>query len=291
MVVEILRPSVLLSCASNAESGGISRDSDRLRRGQAAAEGGATGAEILHFRAVIGEAEERELLELVVRDRQVEAVAELLEHRLTHLLLLMCDVLAFAGFAHAVALDRLREDDGGLPFVLHRGGVGGENLGGIVAPAVEAPDLLVRHAGDHRLERRVFAEEVLANVGAVLGFEILILAIDALLHALEKDAARVPGDQGIPAAAPDDLDDVPAGTAEEGLELLDDLAVAAHRPVEALEVAVDDEDQVVEPFAPRQREAPSDSGSSISPSPVKAQTLRSSVSAKPRWWRYFRNRA
>ena len=32
----------------------------------------------------------------------------------------------------------------------------------------------------------------------------------------------------------------------EGLELLDDLAVAPHRSVEALQVAVDDEDEVVE---------------------------------------------
>jgi hypothetical protein len=35
-------------------------------------------------------------------------------------------------------------------------------------------------------------------------------------------------------------------------ELLDDLAVAAHRAVQALQVAVDDEDQVVELFARRQ---------------------------------------
>ena len=35
----------------------------------------------------------------------------------------------------------------------------------------------------------------------------------------------------------------------DGLELLDDLAVAAHRAVEALQVAVDDEDQVVELLA------------------------------------------
>ena len=53
----------------------------------------------------------------------------------------------------------------------------------------------------------------------------------------------------VPAAAPDDLDDVPAGAAEVGLELLDDLAVAAHRAVEALQVAVDDEDQVVQALA------------------------------------------
>ena len=48
---------------------------------------------------------------------------------------------------------------------------------------------------------------------------------------------------------PDDLDDVPAGAAEDRLQLLDDLAVAAHRSVQALEVAVDDEGEVVEPLA------------------------------------------
>ena len=56
-------------------------------------------------------------------------------------------------------------------------------------------------------------------------------------------------EQRIPLAAPDHLDHVPAGAAEDRLELLDDLAVAADRTVEALEVAVDDEDQVVELFA------------------------------------------
>ncbi len=54
---------------------------------------------------------------------------------------------------------------------------------------------------------------------------------------------------------PDHLDHVPARTAEGGLELLDDLAVAAHRTVEALQVAVDDEDQVVELLARRERQA------------------------------------
>ena len=44
------------------------------------------------------------------------------------------------------------------------------------------------------------------------------------------------------------------GAAERRLELLDDLAVAAHRAVEPLQVAVDDEDQVVELLARRQRD-------------------------------------
>ena len=60
--------------------------------------------------------------------------------------------------------------------------------------------------------------------------------------------------QRVPIRAPDHLDDVPARAPERGLELLDDLAVAADRAVEALEVAVDDEDQVVELFARGERD-------------------------------------
>ena len=62
-------------------------------------------------------------------------------------------------------------------------------------------------------------------------------------------AVLVAREQRVPVRAPDHLDHVPAGAAELALELLDDLAVAAHRAVEALQVAVDDEDQVVELLA------------------------------------------
>src|SRR5262249_57421169 len=55
--------------------------------------------------------------------------------------------------------------------------------------------------------------------------------------------------QRVPVAAPDDLDAVPAGAAEDRLQLLNDLAVATHWAVEALQVAVDDKDQVVELLA------------------------------------------
>ena len=61
-------------------------------------------------------------------------------------------------------------------------------------------------------------------------------------------------EQVVPFGAPEHLDDVPAGAAEDRLELLDDLAVAADRTVEPLQVAVDDEDQVVELLARRQRD-------------------------------------
>ena len=53
--------------------------------------------------------------------------------------------------------------------------------------------------------------------------------------------------------APQHFDDVPAGAAEGRFEFRDDLAVAADRPVQPLQIAVDDEDQVVEFFARGQR--------------------------------------
>src|SRR5437870_23963 len=92
----------------------------------------------------------------------------------------------------------------------------------------------------------IFAEEMLADVGAVLDAVTLVLAIDGFGHALDEQAALVRREKRIPVAAPDDFDDVPARAAESGLQFLDDLAVAADRAVEALEVAVDDKNEIVE---------------------------------------------
>src|SRR5260221_425244 len=168
-----------------------------------------------------------------------------------HLLLLVGDVLAFAHGAHAVALHGLREDYRGLALVLHRRRVRRVHLVRIVAAAVQAPHVRVGHVGHHRPELRVLAEEMLAHIGAVAALELLVLAVDRLFHALQQEARLVAGDERIPIGAPDHLDHVPAGATEIGLELLDDLAVAAHRAVEALQVAVHHEDEVVEVLARR----------------------------------------
>ena len=96
---------------------------------------------------------------------------------------------------------------------------------------------------------RVDPEEVVADVGAVLGGVGLELAVGGGVHPVDQDAVDVAGEQRVPLAAPDDLDDVPAGAAEVGLQLLDDLAVAGDRAVELLQVAVDDPGEVVELLA------------------------------------------
>src|SRR5205809_2608453 len=100
----------------------------------------------------------------------------------------------------------------------------------------------------------ILAEEMLADVGAALDAVALIFAVDDLGHALDEQAGLVLGEERVPVAAPDDFDDVPAGAAEGGFQLLNDLAVAAHGAVEALQIAVDDEDQIVEPFARAERD-------------------------------------
>ena len=57
----------------------------------------------------------------------------------------------------------------------------------------------------------------------------------------------------VPLAAPNDFDDMPTSTAEYPLELLNDLAITTNRPIESLQVAVNDEVQVAETLTPRQR--------------------------------------
>ena len=99
---------------------------------------------------------------------------------------------------------------------------------------------------DEVLRPRVPAEEVLTDEGAVVGLVGLVVAIGRRVHQVDERAVAVRVQQRVPLAAPDHLDDVPARAAEERLQLLDDLPVAAHRPVEPLQVAVDDERQVVQ---------------------------------------------
>ena len=136
-----------------------------------------------------------------------------------------------------------------LALVLDRRLVAVVDLDRIVTAEPQLLQLVVGQVLDHVEQPRVGAEEVLAQVGARLDGVLLVLAIDDLAHALGEQAFVVGREQRIPVAAPQDLDDVPAGAAEDRLEVLDDLAVAAHRAVETLEIAVDDEDQVVELLA------------------------------------------
>ena len=137
--------------------------------------------------------------------------------------------------------------------MLHGGLVGRVDLSGIMAAARHLPDFAIAHMSDHVFQLGIFAEEILADIGAVLRLVVLVFAVDAFLHAFAQDSGDVVGEQLIPTGPPQHLDDVPAGAAKIGLEFLHDLAIAPHRPVEPLQIAVDDKHQIVEMLASAQR--------------------------------------
>ena len=210
--------------------------------------------QVLHLGAVVGRFVEVEVFHLLVGQRQVEAVAERDEVGFVELLVAVGGHLALTGRAHAVAFFGLGQDDGGLAFVGGRGRVGGVDFHEVVAAAFEAVDLLVGHALGEALQRFVLAKEVVAVEAAVLGGEGLHLAVDRVGEGAGQRPCGVAGEEAVPVGTPHEFDHVPAGTGEELFQLVDDAAVAAHRAVEALQVAVDHPDQVVQPFAGGERQ-------------------------------------
>ena len=124
---------------------------------------------------------------------------ELTKGLLVHLLGLMRDHLAFAGFTHAIALDGLCQNDRRLPLVLGSSLVSGVNFLRIMTTARHSPDFIVAHMSDHAFQFGIFSEEVFADVSTVFGFVVLVFTVDALFHALSENARDVGGQQLIPA--------------------------------------------------------------------------------------------
>ena len=187
-------------------------------------------------------------------NRDSEARAEHAQLFFVELLLLVRDVFAFAGFAQSVALDGLGKNDGGPAFVFHGGFVGCVNLDGIVPAQTHARKLVVGKMLDHLQQARIGAKEVLAEVGAALDEILLVLPVGDFAQTAHQDAIAIVADEVVPVTAPDDFDDVPPGTAEDRFQFLNDLAVAAHRTVQALQVAINNENQIVELLARGQRD-------------------------------------
>ena len=188
-------------------------------------------------------------MQFIIGDGNSEARTEHLQLIVVQLFLLVGDVLAFAGLAQAVALDGFGQNDGGRALVLDGCLVSGMHFDGIVAAQPHARQLLVGKMLDHFEQARIGAEEVLPEVGAALDEIFLILTVADLAHALDQQAIAIVADQAVPVAAPDHLDDIPSGAAENGFQFLNDLAIAAYRAVQPLQVAVHHEDQIVEALA------------------------------------------
>ena len=187
IVVEISRsPEPSSSCLKASRPGTCSGSARTLRAGSEPPSFAPMLLQVADLVAVLAGLQERHRVDLGVGHRDVEAIAEGLEILDVHLLRLVRRHAALARRAHAESLHRLREDHGRAAGVLHGPVVGRVDLHEIVAAAIEPPDLLVGHVGDHLLQLRVLAEEILAGVGAAEGLAGLVLAVDGLFH----DAAQ-----------------------------------------------------------------------------------------------------
>src|SRR5271169_5359400 len=195
---------------------------------------------VLDFRAVIGGAIEGSVVQFAVGNRNAEARAEDLQLIVIQLFLLVRDVLAFARLAESVALDGLGENDGWRSGMVNRSLIGGVHFDGVVAAEAHAGELLVRKMFDHLEQPGIGAKKILPEIGAAFDKIFLILTVRDLAHAPDKQAIAIGLNDRIPIGAPDQFDYVPSRAAENRFQFLDDLAVAAHRSVQPLQVAVDD---------------------------------------------------
>src|SRR5262249_42067179 len=196
-----------------------------------AAERLAALAHVRDFDAVFGRTIEWGLRHVLVGNRDAEAGAERPQLVFVHLLLLVRDVLALAGFAESVPFNSTCQNDGGRALEFDRGLVGVVDLDRVVSAERHLLQLVVGQVLDHVQQPRIHTPEVLTYVGARLDSVLLVLAVDDLTHPLHEQPVAILRQNRIPFAAPQDLDHVPASAAERRLELLDDLTVATHRAI------------------------------------------------------------
>ena len=193
----------------------------------------------------------RQFFDIRIGNRHIETIADIANAVHVHFLHLVSDVFTFSGIAHAIPFNGMGQDNGRFAFGLLRFFQCSKDFLRIVTTAVQSPDLLVSPVGNQRGGFRIFTEEVLANVRAIFGFEGLVVTVNGFVHQLNQLTAGVFTQQLIPTTAPDNLDNVPAGTGEDTFQLVNDFAVTGDRAVQTLQVAVDDEDQVIQFFTGR----------------------------------------
>ena len=93
----------------------------------------------------------------------------------------------------------------GRPLVSTRRLVGVVDLARIVAAALQAQQLVVAQVRHQVQQLGIFAEEILADVGAVLGDVGLEFAVHHFAHALEQQAGGVARQQRVPVRRPRSL--------------------------------------------------------------------------------------
>ena len=91
---------------------------------------------------------------------------------------------------------------------------------------------------------------MLSGIRATIELTVLQFTIADFVHPLEKKTRLVTLQQRIPASPPNHFNHIPASTAENTLELLNNFTVAANRPIQSLKVAVNDKVKITQALTP-----------------------------------------
>ena len=204
--------------------------------------------DVLCFRTIQGRTVERCFDDLFIRKRYVEARTKLAQLALVQFLLLVGDIASLAGFTQPVSFDRLCQYDGWGTFMVHRGLVRGIDFFRVMAAPQQLANLVIGQMIDHLEQRRILAKEMFAGVTAGLNRIFLVVAVHCLLHAFYQQPVFVCSQKRIPIRAPDNFDDIPSGATKSRFQFLNDLAIASHRAIETLQVAVYYPDEIVQIF-------------------------------------------
>ena len=208
---------------------------------------------VFQFRAIFWRFVERGLADFVVGNRNSKPCSELKKLLFVGFLFVVRNIATFAVFAQAITFNRLGQDNGRCASMVDGCFVGGINFFGIVSAAPHHQQFLVGVIFDEVEQLRILAEEMLADVRARHADVLLKLAIDDFAHSFHEQTGFILFQKRVPVVAPNDFDDVPASARKQCLKLLDNLPVPANRAIQALQVTVDHERQIVELFAGRKR--------------------------------------
>src|ERR1035438_4077346 len=106
-----------------------------------------------------------------------------------------------------------------------------------IVPAQPHPcQLLVGKMLHHLQKPRIRPEKILSEVSSALDEILLILPVADFSQPLYQQSVAVRPNQTVPIRAPNDFDDVPSRAPENGFQLLNDFSVAAHRPIQPLQI-------------------------------------------------------
>ena len=133
------------------------------------------------------------VVELVVGDRQLEAVAEYAQLGFGELLGLVGDIASLHPGAERVALDRLGQNHRRAAAELGRGTVRGVDLAVVVAAAAQSGQVVVGQVFDEAQQPRIGPEEMLADVCAASHRVLLELPVDGVIHLVDQYALDVAG--------------------------------------------------------------------------------------------------